>query len=990
LERPTKSYSTGFEKLLNKNETALGQFAEKAKAFADSNLDILSLEGFEGFHGKLKELIESTDKKIELGISVSADSLDEDFKSISDGFIAKKKEIGVALSGMFDEAKRQWDEIDSLEMQLAILDPEIDKVAFDDLTKKLQEAKRNFEALHNKIDAHPLLFIDEKAVKRSKDLLEQQWKTSENVMAKRQAHSEAFVKAARAETDAINKALGALESKAGVLQAGLSFDPDGNIEEQIRNMDGFSNAIIRANEAKTIQGRTFQTWIATIKQADGHTRKLVIAHDQFDNSVRVLDKHLSSRQDVGVSGLLQDLDTLKKTWSDIDSLEMQLLDPDIDRDTIAKLTKELNYLQSTYIALLTKVEADPLSVIDDGVAKKVNEQYESIAKTAEAVQKKRAAIAKAKADAIAALESKAGVLQKLDGVELRFNADSSIEDQIRQMEGLKGATVKATKEVEIQGQKFQTWTAKVQNANGTFDEYKIFQNTLDRTIRKATLGISGQADTIERANGLLETFNAFEANEINLLGADGFEEILSDFNLLKKMLEEDIKIGNVSPASIDAFNKAFGQIGTDFADTKQAGIATVIDTFNEIKDVQDKIASSEIKLAKIDFDKNYKAATLYMDKISKLEDRLIELYKTMDNNPYEQEAEVIAKSNEVRKHKEKTLEAVSEAYANASDAAVEAHNKMQAARDKFELDGVLKQIGELETKWRKIDKLKHDIAKLDPNVHQGLIADLTKELGDLQDEYIASLNVIIANPLTDAMSGDKTAINGVIDLTKQREQTEISLKNAQTKRSEEFIAWKEKEERAIEATDRKAAEALNRQAGVLEVGFQFNADGNIEDQIRQMRGFENAIISASKQKEIQGQVFQSYTVKVKQANGQIETFIVNQNKADNSVRVLNKGLSTVSNGFAGLAKRIAGMMGLSMLMYAPIRATRDSIRVLREVDTSLTELSKVTNIAREDFQQLGIEALETASRFGRSAQDMLTAYKYRSFDVNPIAQGCVA
>ena len=295
-------------------------------------------------------------------------------------------------------------------------------------------------------------------------------------------------------------------------------------------------------------------------------------------------------------------------------------------------------------------------------------------------------------------------------------------------------------------------------------------------------------------------------------------------------------------------------------------------------------------------------------------------------------------------------------------------SKVEVDRD-FEkpVKDAVKQVTELEKQWRQIEKLKSEIATLDPDVYGGLgghIANKTSDLKELQKEYGKALGTLIANPLADAMTGDKAVVEGINNLTKQRTQTVEALRSAEVKRSQEFVANSKREE-----------QALRQKVGVSQTlngsTLHFNDDSSIEDQIRQMKNFGNAIISATEQKTIQGQTFQSYTVKVKQANGQIETFIVNQNKADNSVRILEKGLSSVSNGFAGLAKRIAGMMGLSMLMYAPIRATRDSIRVLREVDTALTELSKVTNIAREDFQQLGIEALETASRFGRSAQDLL-------------------
>ena len=50
-----------------------------------------------------------------------------------------------------------------------------------------------------------------------------------------------------------------------------------------------------------------------------------------------------------------------------------------------------------------------------------------------------------------------------------------------------------------------------------------------------------------------------------------------------------------------------------------------------------------------------------------------------------------------------------------------------------------------------------------------------------------------------------------------------------------------------------------------------------------------------------------------------------------------------------------------------------TITTLKDIDTSLTNLSKVTSVTRNEFQQLTIEALEAASTWGRTAKDMLDA-----------------
>lgn len=55
------------------------------------------------------------------------------------------------------------------------------------------------------------------------------------------------------------------------------------------------------------------------------------------------------------------------------------------------------------------------------------------------------------------------------------------------------------------------------------------------------------------------------------------------------------------------------------------------------------------------------------------------------------------------------------------------------------------------------------------------------------------------------------------------------------------------------------------------------------------------------------------------------------------------------------------------------RSLREAFTDLKSIDSELTNLSKVTNVAREDFRKLSIEATEGASRWGRTAEDYLKA-----------------
>jgi len=147
----------------------------------------------------------------------------------------------------------------------------------------------------------------------------------------------------------------------------------------------------------------------------------------------------------------------------------------------------------------------------------------------------------------------------------------------------------------------------------------------------------------------------------------------------------------------------------------------------------------------------------------------------------------------------------------------------------------------------------------------------------------------------------------------------------------------------------------------------------IEEAIRSIEGLSEASIRMEGTVNHKGQSFQRVMAYVKDADGIFRQTAISINKATGEVFKLDKGLRTKGDTLTSIIGKVAQWAIGTSLVYLPIRQLQLSIRTLREMDTHLTDLSRVTDVTRTSFQQLGVEALRTASYFGRAVTDVLSA-----------------
>ena len=106
--------------------------------------------------------------------------------------------------------------------------------------------------------------------------------------------------------------------------------------------------------------------------------------------------------------------------------------------------------------------------------------------------------------------------------------------------------------------------------------------------------------------------------------------------------------------------------------------------------------------------------------------------------------------------------------------------------------------------------------------------------------------------------------------------------------------------------------------------------------------------------------------------GQINTSF-KQN--ENSMRALNKLGASLKDQFAQAGRSFTTWLSASTMVMKTISETREAITNIKELDNILTEISKTSDMTAESLEKLGMKSYDTASKYGRTSKDYLSAFE---------------
>lgn len=183
------------------------------------------------------------------------------------------------------------------------------------------------------------------------------------------------------------------------------------------------------------------------------------------------------------------------------------------------------------------------------------------------------------------------------------------------------------------------------------------------------------------------------------------------------------------------------------------------------------------------------------------------------------------------------------------------------------------------------------------------------------------------------------------------------------------------------AKEQRENEILQRRLGLLQQGV--NLKGASRSDILSSMGFptDATITPSGGSTPVAGQgTWQRYIVSVQEGARAFHNYAVNVNEATGETRMLdmritetNKALAAQGETWDRLIVKVAKWALLTSAIYAPIRAFKEALSTMKEVDSELVTIQKVTDLTAKQIDSLTASVYGMASAYGRTADELLSA-----------------
>jgi len=160
----------------------------------------------------------------------------------------------------------------------------------------------------------------------------------------------------------------------------------------------------------------------------------------------------------------------------------------------------------------------------------------------------------------------------------------------------------------------------------------------------------------------------------------------------------------------------------------------------------------------------------------------------------------------------------------------------------------------------------------------------------------------------------------------------------------------------------------------------FNSGNNFSSYIRQQYGDSAELIGKFNDKALKtGEIITQANFRVKEGADKWRMYQATLNKTTGEMRMLDNGLKDVVNRQLNFseAMKIAitriGQWGLATsLVYGSLRQLRNGLETLKELDTLMVDINKVTNLSADAMERMKNASFDTASGYGQKAQSYLS------------------
>lgn len=449
---------------------------------------------------------------------------------------------------------------------------------------------------------------------------------------------------------------------------------------------------------------------------------------------------------------------------------------------------------------------------------------------------------------------------------------------------------------------------------------------------------------------------------------EGFDEIVSKLDIAKDKIEEISKITKSSVWSesqgeyLESYNIKYkngtSEIRGESSNKKGSNVLRA----NEVA-YDAKAAEQEAKAVKEVWDKNVKAIQDYMDAVTKLNN-----LNAKDKGTGKYASQIALQEKNVEELKEKALEARTAitSMINPHDVPLNTWRDYLDVMEKFSQAslGSAESVAKLEDALRKMDfsslesagtkfKSQFDNLSIKPDGDHQFLSwtnDL-KELNIKIEEYSSKVKYLKENNIVDGEQVD--------EVKKLRDEIEETI-NVMSKTSQAKRGW----------TDIGASKAAEKVANVLKQNTKMSKEA--KDAIR---AYYNELRSGNPSQPI-------------------DEILVKVNQLVQKERELGRVGKSFGEIFKekviyGGAAQLAGMVGF----YDVINVGREGFQTIRELDTALTEMKKVsdeTTQSLKNYQATTFDVGDTVGATAKTIQDSTADWMRLGESINEAAESAKA
>jgi len=265
-------------------------------------------------------------------------------------------------------------------------------------------------------------------------------------------------------------------------------------------------------------------------------------------------------------------------------------------------------------------------------------------------------------------------------------------------------------------------------------------------------------------------------------------------------------------------------------------------------------------------------------------------------------------------------------------------------KQKTNYDAISKQLGIIESKKIKLA----NIDKSDINTRQELYKQISKEKQVLDNLY---------NTQTALSNGQKiNTLNAqqTVAVKKQLLQIEKNIQNAQLYSKATGLDAQTKQIESFKTRTLKHIETIRTRWGDLVPKESLIKLQQLENKILQINSADRSITGAGLKK---------YEKEIQDTTNKIKVLGQEQQR-------VNRGLSYADQFKIALTRIM--QWGISTeIVYGSLRKIREGLETLKELDTLMVDINKVTNLSADAMERMKKGSFDTASGYGRTAQDYL-------------------